>query len=304
MSAFTADEDKSLLLLVVVFEGTGRAIDWDSVLKHLSPTTKTIEDLQARLEYLKHTDTCSLFKIPAAYFAGSSLQVGSTDPAQAEVYEAIDNIFGHITKADVRPPSGKQHLNVGEIAPVGVAAMLEAVKLTAQDTFVDIGSGTGSILAQAVLQSPVSKAIGLEIRPSLAQTSRAAMEAAQDRYPRLRQVQVITGDVKDLTDDTRDRLFQATVMFCNNIVFLGEDNLGLIEFICTFDRLGGIRAVLLTQRFCHRCLFICENKFCKLWKEDGVIMSLTCWKKEPIEVYMYTRKTLIKHSLQSILNAL
>jgi hypothetical protein len=124
MSTFSAYEDRSLLLLVVIFEGAYGVIDWKNVIENLSPGSKKIEDLQARLEYLKRTATTLLSELPATYVASSNLEGVCAFARHKCVYDAIDETFQHITRSDVRQPSGKQNLNSGELAPLGVTAIL------------------------------------------------------------------------------------------------------------------------------------------------------------------------------------
>jgi Histone methylation protein DOT1 len=168
MVTFSANEDKSLILLVVMFESASGEIDWKTILQHLQPTSKTIEEYKDRLLYLKQTDTSILRDLPASFLAGSSLERPLT---HQEVYVAIDEIFSDFTAADVRQPRGLRHFNAGEIAPIGVTLIIEATDPHANDVFVDVGSGTGSVLAQIVLQTSVSNVIGVEIREDLAQKS-------------------------------------------------------------------------------------------------------------------------------------
>jgi hypothetical protein len=146
MSTFSAHEDRSLLLLVVLFEDADGVVDWERLIKYLSPTDKKMENLHTRLEFLKGTNTTVLSETPASYVARSRLQDVRAFARQKRVYNAIDDTFRHFTKSDVRQPSGKR---------VGVTAILDALDLTTRDAFVDIGSGTGSVLAQVVLQSEV-----------------------------------------------------------------------------------------------------------------------------------------------------
>lgn len=295
--SFSSDEDKSLLLLVVCFASGGK-IQWDRVLHEMSPTSKNVQDLQERLEYLTNVDTTLLYTIPQSYTAGIRALMDN------DTYMAIEEIFDHITRSDVHQPRGKRNLNVGEMAPLGVTTMLKELKLTSEDVFLDIGSGTGSLLAQVMLQFPVNKAYGVEIRQSLAEKSREAIQAASYKYPRLEKVQVIAGDIKSLPIRTTVRFLEATIIFCNNMLFLPEDNVGLHGFICSFDGLGDLRAVLLTQPFCTRCTPGCEDRFCKDWKLKTVMKLETCWSQEPQKVYMYTRITLINETLMNLINIL
>ena len=304
MSTFSAYEDRSLLLLVVFFEDADGVVDWKRLIRYLSPTNKKMEDLQARLELLKRTDTTLLSEIPASYVAKSSLEGVCAFARQKRVYDAIDETFRHFTKSDVRQPSGKQHLNAGELAPLGVTAILDALDLTTRDVFVDIGSGTGSVLAQVVLQSEVSRAIGLEIRPELAEKSRVAFDRAKDKYQRFQKVEILTGDVKCLSPTIKAHLYSASVIFSNNAAFEPQDNLDLQQFVCSFNFMSELRVVMLSQRFCFRCHSTCSKKFCEWWKETAVILAKTCWMEKPVEVYVFRQKHRIDQSLLSLLNEL
>jgi Histone methylation protein DOT1 len=288
MSTFSADEDKALLLMVVAFEDSNGVIDWEKVVEHLAPTSKTVEEYQARLTYLKTEDTFQLSQLPASFTAGTSLQATTRQNRSVEeIYAIIERIFGHLTKADVRQPSGKGKLNAGEIAPVGVTAIIDALDISTKDVFVDIGSGSGSILAQIVLQTPVLKCVGLEIRDDLAQKSRDAITAAKDKYPRLHMVKVITGDLKAISLRVDIDFAEPSIVYSNNYVFSSEDNLALKNFIC--ERLS-IRYVLLSQKFCARCSASCNDEFCSTFEEVKTIPARTCWKDAPIDIYLYKRK--------------
>ncbi len=305
MRCFSAEEDKELLLLVALFDHDG-VVRWESVLRNMSLTSATAEELQERLQHLTQVDTTMLDDMSPGYVAGTCLERPSlARPVLlhevADIYIAVDEIFGQMTRADVKQPSGRPHLNVGECAPTGVTAMLRQLQLTQDDCFVDIGSGCGSVLAQVVLETPVKNAIGLEIRPDLAIKSREAMKQAGEKYLRLNQVEVITGDIKALPYDDLEKLCSATVIFCNNLIFMPEDNLGLHDFICSFDAFGELRAILLTQRLCPRCPVHCKDQFCELWEVDSVIKVDTCWTNHPAEVYCYRLKLGFHKSFLSMM---
>lgn len=293
MSSFTADEDKALLLMAVAFEDSNGDIEWDKVMAHLSPTTKTAEDYKDRLQYLKTEDTTMLHDLPKTFTAGTSLHAARSNTRNnrsvQDIYIIIENIFGHLTQADVRQPSGKHQLNAGEIAPVGVSAIVQAIDISSNDVFVDIGSGSGSILAQIVLQTPVLRCIGLEIRPDLAQKSRDAIQAAKEKYARLHMVTVLTGDVKALPLRVEKELSEPTIVYSNNMTFCSEDNLALKNFIC--ER-ASVRFVLLSQKFCLRCQASCKDEFCSTWEEVQSIQAKTCWKDPPVDFFIYKRKSI------------
>jgi hypothetical protein len=290
MAQFSAEDDKSLLLLTVMFTNDDGSIDWGQIHTHMAPTSKTIKDLQDRLQYLSTTDTSVLKALPADFVKDTGLACyhANTNRSLKEIYEAIEEIFGHLTKSDVLQPSGQKHLNAGEIAPVGVTEMINAVGLTSNDVFADIGSGSGSILAQTLLQTPVRQVIGLEIRSDLAALSAKAMADKADKYPRLYLATVLVGDIKSLSESTQRILNGATVLFTNNLMFEPKDNMDLRTYIC-FNQ--NLRAVLVTQRFCGRCSASCLNEFCKQYVEVKVITAICCWKQTPVEIIVYNRKS-------------
>jgi hypothetical protein len=243
----------SLLPVAVYFERKEGDIDWQRVYKEMGSTSRTIAQLKSRYNQLKFADTALLRSLPSTYVAGSSLQGAQANRSLEEIYTAIEKIFGHLTIADVRQPSGQTHLNAGEIAPVGVTALLEVINLTPRDVLLDIGSGTGSIIAQVVLQSPVIKAIGIEIQEDLARKSREAIEAYNTEYQRLYMAQVYHGDLNSV-----DIIQQATVFFCNNILFEEGDKQLLKKLSCQSMKL---RLIALSERMCPRCTDRCSDSF-------------------------------------------
>jgi Histone methylation protein DOT1 len=322
MTDFTIDEDKSLLLLVPMFEGDDGAIDWQTVVKYLQPTTRAIQDLQQRLHYLTRSDTTLLDGLPAAYIAKSSLarfwlQHGSgerqpsvsderqqpladlddrpatvTNETESDVNrvinEALADVFAHLTKKNVRQPSGQAQLNVGEIAPSGVTQMLEELNLNDTDVFIDVGSGVGNILVQVVLMTQVKRAVGLEIQTELAMKSRQAIEGAKDKY-QLDNIEVINGDIKDVHGEAVLSLMDATVVYSNNSLFQPDDNLGLRAFIVNmYASRSHVRAILLTKRMCSRHSPNCKDEFCKLWEERKVLLVPCTWTQKLVEIYVYS----------------
>jgi Histone methylation protein DOT1 len=281
MKDFTKDEDMSLLLLVPHFERGQGDIDWQSVLEQMSPTTRTIEDLEDRLHHLKTADPSMLQGIPKEYFGKTSLLGPRTNRPQQEIYNAIDKIFGHLTKSDVRQPSGQTHLNVGEIAPIGVTKILEVLDLNNQDVFLDVGSGTGSILAQVVLQSPAREAIGLEIQEDLVKKSSDAIAAGRQEYDRLFMVRIQPGNVNNIVEWD-----SATILFCNSILFQDDDKLLLFNIASNHLNL---RLLVLSEQMCPRCSNRCTKPFCKAWTIYKTVMAEVCWRDKPIEIFVYKR---------------
>lgn len=283
---FTKEEDKELLILVTLFEDNG-IIDWDNVLTHMQPTSKTIPDLQTRLTHLTITNTTTLHELPPTFTAQSSLDKARINKPPQQIYAILEDIFGHITKADVRQPRGKQHYNTGELAPAGVTKMLEMITLESQDRFLDIGSGVGSIVAQVLFQSSVQSTLGIEIQEELAKTSRAAIAKASKQYTRLSDAGILEGDIKSLINPVEQLAMASTVVYSNNKVFEPEANLKLMEFLCSSDQ---FRLVILSEQACPRCSATCGKTFCLTWMLDGTVTVPNCWSPQEIELYIYKRK--------------
>jgi precorrin-6B methylase 2 len=67
-------------------------------------------------------------------------------------------------------PEGKGAV-YGEILFNSVSIILDAIEITKDDTFIDLGSGTGKIVMQVALTRPIKKAIGIEISRERFETS-------------------------------------------------------------------------------------------------------------------------------------
>jgi predicted RNA methylase len=140
----------------------------------------------------------------------------------------MDRIFCCFTRADVRQPSGRRDLNAGEIAPAGVTTLLSFLQLKVEDIFGDIGSGTGSVLAQAAMQAPAQRCIGLEFRSELAARSRPVIQEWSLTFPSLSRVTILAGDIRDDMPST-SLLKECTVVLCNNMLFEHRSNTSVVR---------------------------------------------------------------------------
>jgi hypothetical protein len=55
------------------------------------------------------------------------------------------------------------HPTYGEILPESVSTMIANLNITKNDVFYDLGSGTGKVVVQFYLETPVKKAVGIEL---------------------------------------------------------------------------------------------------------------------------------------------
>ena len=205
-----------------------------------------------------------------------------------DVYKAVQDIFETVTRSDVSQPSGEGALNSGEIKPIGVSKMIQVMGVGSIDVFGDIGSGTGSVVAQVALATSARECVGLEIRESLAAQSRRQLDAFSALYARLDRTCILTGDIKHLTQQAREKLLTCTILFCNNMVFNPEDNHAVQDFILSSNK---ARMVLLSNRFCGRCRGDrCANPFCHVWESEPIIKVEASWRAAPIDIFVYHRR--------------
>jgi hypothetical protein len=205
--------------------------------------------------------------------------------SEEDTYAAIDRIFESITREDISQPHRTPSHNAGEILPVGVMKMIEAMNVKPTDIFGDIGSGAGNILAQIALQTQVQRCIGLEIREELADRSIATLRSFYQAFPQLSRVVIYSGDITNLTPQARTELETCTILYCNNYVFAPRDSQAVQDFILTSRN---ARMVLSTGRFCARCRGArCPSAYCQVWIEQGVVKTSASWTAAPVDVFIY-----------------
>ena len=105
----------------------------------------------------------------------------------------------------------------GELMPSATARLVEALKLDADDSFYDLGSGVGKVVLQVAMTVPVQRSIGIELvgtRHRIAQRMLAQLEptgllrASECRFRR--------------SDFMRARLTGATVIYTCSTAFSEE----------------------------------------------------------------------------------
>jgi hypothetical protein len=105
----------------------------------------------------------------------------------------------------------------GEILFPSVNKLLEIMALKADDSFIDLGSGAGKVVAQVFLQSGVKEAYGIELLPALYQQAVVAAEKIQQDlsafYQEGRKLTFLQGDFLEMP------LPQATVVLICSTCF-------------------------------------------------------------------------------------
>jgi len=140
--------------------------------------------------------------------------------------------FRSSPSASAPPPN---ELVYGELSVPVLATVFDAVGVSENDVFLDIGSGDGAlVLAASLLYAPdeeresnrtkrnaIRKAIGIEIVPGLVERSvkhrenlSRILEESSSLARNQAEVELALGDVHDPSDNLRDLLEQTTIAIC------------------------------------------------------------------------------------------
>jgi SAM-dependent methyltransferase len=69
-------------------------------------------------------------------------------------------------KEMINAVAGPRAAGYGEMLPQGMRALIAATRLRSNDTFVDVGSGSGKLVLQAAADAGVARSVGLELSPT------------------------------------------------------------------------------------------------------------------------------------------
>jgi hypothetical protein len=288
--AVISEEDKSLLVVAVLCEDDTGVIHWNDVKRYLSGSS-SCQELKDRFETLKSTNAVLRSNVPREYFKDSCID------HRASVYHAIEEVLGGIRRSDIKQPSGKANLNSGEIAPVGISQVLDAVEFSKTDIFVDVGSGTGNVVVQIALESKVP-CYGIEIRDELATRSRREIKKFAEKYPSLDQVTILSDNVRTLSPEHFKLVQDCTILYSSNGLFDPLDNIALQDFILSLPKLT---TVILSSPFCWRCGVTCTQSFCLMWRKTGELFVQPTWTKKKIKLNVFNRNdnaSLLDHVMR------
>jgi hypothetical protein len=221
-------------------------------------------------------------ELQATLFGSSTLE----NSFQDLTYKIVAHTFNRVRKADVRQVSGRTELNVGELTMEGVTRLIAASHISANDVFLDIGSGIGNVVVQVALQCNVKQAIGIEIRQEVASLGLRLIQEARQIHPQLSRVCVFGRDICDLEEDFT-AIANATVLYTNNYLFVPGATLAIQRLCC---RLQHLRVVVMGAQACPRHRPRCTNEFCFVWKEQAEILYVgTEFRQAPFQLYTYIK---------------
>jgi hypothetical protein len=273
-----SEEDKSLLVVAVMCEDDTGAIDWNDVQRYL-PDSSSCHQLEERFKAIKSSYAVVRSNFPREYFEGSCINY------RAAVYHALQEVLGGIRRTDVKQPSGKAHLNSGEITPVGISKLVDAVDIATTDSFIDVGSGTGNVVVQIALETNIS-CYGIEVRAQLATKSAEEITKYAEKYPSIGRVRIISSNVRTLTMEDFKVVENCTILYSSNGLFEPPDNLALEDFVFSLPKLT---TVILTSPFCSRCGPTCKQNFCVAWKKTQELWVQPTWTGEKIKLYIFSK---------------
>ncbi|KAG3116563.1 hypothetical protein PI125_g4551 [Phytophthora idaei] len=212
--------------------------------------------------------------------AGASSILSSSNAEQA-----VASMFADVSRATITHPGDSPHLNVGEVLPLGVTALLREIgDVDASDVFFDIGAGLGNVVAQFVLATRVSKAISLEVRANAYIVGTEMIAKSPHRQHIQERAAFYCNDVTGLCFSRMPPYKQATIVFWNNILF----EPATMEYVKReLGEMIHARLVVCTAPLCPRHRDPCFNEFCSsfdLFTESNIACS---WKAEPQRAYFY-----------------
>ncbi|ETP31187.1 hypothetical protein F442_19932 [Phytophthora nicotianae P10297] len=205
-------------------------------------------------------------------------------PSSSE--RAVVAIFADIPRAVVvQSTTNLPHRNAGELLPTGISTLLrELGGLDRSDSFLDIGSGVGNVVAQVALATSVNKVIGVEIRRDLYDLGMKMMAKSTRSRRLLERVQLVCQDIVDMHISTTPPYADVTVVFWNNILFEPQ----VVEIVK--EELSGmflLKKLVSSLNFCPRHRDICRNQFCRAFNLEKVLNLPCSWKADLQQIFVY-----------------
>ena len=169
-----------------------------------------------------------------------------------------------------------------------MSIVINALKVTRDDVFVDVGSGIGNVVAQVALQTQARVCIGIEVREGIANCGRALIEQQSIEHPALKKVRLFGEDFRDGGGEARQDVdfLQASIMYSYNTLFKSEDALALERLMCD---LVPLRLLVIAMKPCPRHTARCAREFCLLWKFVRSVEVAVTFKSRPDTLFIYER---------------
>eukprot|EP00644_Phytophthora_capsici_P012751 jgi/Phyca11/540458/estExt2_Genewise1Plus.C_PHYCAscaffold_50010 len=211
------------------------------------------------------------------------MQKHDTAVVPIDIPTVIAGLFDSVLPHKFKSPD----CHAGEVSPSGISSIIAALpELQACDTFVDIGSGIGNVVAQVAIETCVGHCIGIELQSSLAKVSRTCIRNAVQQYPSFSKIDIFHDDIRSMSSRTYSDLRRSTVLYANNLVFDPTSTLALEKFATESPRLSH---VIFTEKMCLRHRSECRRRFCSIWKPHQTISIDVSWSSKAQQAYLYSR---------------
>jgi hypothetical protein len=287
MSNFSDVEDIQLFQLAKAFKDRNKRVDWKNVSVAMYHCKSHYKRLHERFNTLTRTYGRNLGAFPPRFYSQKVTKARKMIQLSVhEVYDVVLCLFACISQKDIVQKSGKAHQNTGEIQAYGVTQILALCGCDSDDVFSDFGCGIGNVLAQIALQSRVRKCVGVEIQNHLVAMSRVIIGENADRYPALKKIELLAGDIKKIPLIHMATLFQTTILYASNFLFDSSTDLALEEFCIHAAKL---RLVITFKKFCPRHRKTCNKLLCKMWKLKCEALVPVHWSHKPNTIYFYEK---------------
>ncbi|KAG6943305.1 hypothetical protein JG688_00017664 [Phytophthora aleatoria] len=189
--------------------------------------------------------------------------------------QAIFAIFRDVSAGDVRQEARQIHGNAGEVLPVGVSALIEALgPWSSSDVVLDIGADAKAC-------------IGLEVRSKLFSRGDCCIRKKTHVFPKLKKVSMLAGDVRVAALSPKAPFQEAAVVFANSFLFEEGSKLAIARELCAMAK---VRIVAVSCLFCPRHRSSCARPFCSRWVFARKIDVPSSWKSKMHDIYVNTRK--------------
>ena len=131
--------------------------------------------------------------------------------------------YGQDTVADESSSNGLRQMGeegtYGEILPASIRTIINLMDINANDSFFDLGSGTGKVAAQFAYESSCDTCYGIELGDNRFNESMKVLNAMKsNREGSSQKIVFLKGDILDYIDTWKD----ATILFVNAFCFPDE----------------------------------------------------------------------------------
>ncbi|OQR82624.1 histone methyltransferase [Achlya hypogyna] len=184
----------------------------------------------------------------------------------------------------------KRLLTYGEVLPDAFTdTIMPFLALDEDDVFYDLGCGTGKIVVQVALETPLRDGRGVELMLNRVVEGQRALERLRTTYPEHvadTQLSIVQGDI--CHPSTQEAMRDATVVFINNVLFPPEVMSAVCDLLKTLPRL---KRIVTMKKICERhreARCARDHSACTLFDDPPVQAKVSVsWAKHAF-AYLYT----------------